>query len=181
MRTLVATLLTTLSTLAYPQAALELKGLRLGMAERETVERFASIQCRDAETRHADRICLVMATSTPELATLAEQPVKYWSLSFKGERLGLITASLVSDHYDAIAEALEAKYGKPTARREPTLQNRMGARFANTTVEWRRGDEVLTAERYGGDVDSMRVILASRTLVMAPKDGAGAQKRAKDL
>lgn len=178
-RPLLAALVFTVSTLA--QAEMELKGLRLGTTEREAVERFASIQCRDSETSHADRICLVAATSTPELMTLAEQPVRYWSLSFKGERLALITANLPTDHYDAIAEALEAKYGKPTARREPPLTNRMGARFANTTVEWSRGDERLTAERYGGDVDSMRVMLASRKLVMAPKDGAGAAKRAKDL
>lgn len=160
--------------------ALELKGFRLGAPEGDLVTKYASIQCQDQQSGPAERMCIVLASSTTDLLTLAEQPVKFWSFFFRESRLGLIVCNLPNDHFREVAEAFEAKYGKPKSK-ESVMQNRMGAKFTNTTLEWLRGDEILTVQQYGGDISTMIVSLGNRKFVTAPTPGPKTEKRAKDL
>jgi hypothetical protein len=73
------------------------------------------------------------------------------------------------------------RYGPPTATKEETLQNRLGATFTNEILQW-SGERVwIRLQHYGSKVDTGHAVIALRTVIDREGEEADkARKKGKD-
>ena len=188
-----------LAALAQQPERFEFKGIALGTAQAQFVERFPLIRCqKSGDTLLADTLCRATreeacSFAPPTLNSCGEQLAKDYS--FGGVEVHMISAAFYDDALTSISlrfdssafqtllGALEAGYGKPTKVEKEALQTRAGAVYENTTATWRRGDSFLMATRYTSNIDtsSVRIALYSAITEFARRRKEGAKKGAKDL
>lgn len=80
---------------------------------------------------------------------------------FNSGKLYILTGASSGANFRRVAEAFEAKYGKPFKVEDVEWKNRAGATFNNVKMTWVFGDGVLTLESRGYTMDEMRLIFVS--------------------
>lgn len=55
-----------------------------------------------------------------------------------------------AEGFQEVADAVMAKYGRPSEVKKDTYQNAYGAKFVGTTYIWAKKDQVLMCSQYGG-------------------------------
>lgn len=86
--------------------------------------------------------------------------------------------------YQAIVEALEAKYGRPQQTTSEKLRNAMGAEFQQETILWELADGGrILASKYAGSTDTGFVLLDTKRKheFDAMRDAARNAKAKKDI
>jgi len=154
-------LLLLLGVLAIPVGAAEplgFKGATLGSAITH-IEQDPRFDCRVVRTPTADQICTLRPK---EEETIAGVPVLALYYFYDRARLTGITISLPEPRFEAVARALQGKYGVPRVKVE-TVKNARGEAFENRTLSWRQGDALLSAERYAGRLDRSMVRLSDES------------------
>jgi hypothetical protein len=152
MRIIVAAGFLLLASVAQAQTdGFEFKGIALGSdaAPFESNKRFL---CYTPSNTLADRACGLRR----EGETIAGVPVDSLMLLFYDNKLHTIFISVASKNFDEVVAALQEKYGKVVSQNEE-IHNRMGATFNDETYSWRKPGQVLTAEKYAGDINHSRL------------------------
>ena len=72
----------------------------------------------------------------------------------KDGRVGEFRITFPTARADEVVSSLGEEYGPPSDDREVETQNRLGLKFRNRTVTWRRADSEITVERRSVDVDT---------------------------
>lgn len=137
---------------ATSAADLEFKGTKIGQAFTET-DRFS---CENRKTSMGDAVCHLPYGHADSIAGQHADVVVYLLQA----KVSAIYLKFSSDGYDAVKDALSAKYGAGKSKKT-ILQNGLGAVFENETTLWTRPDGILGAERYTGSVSSGSVIMQS--------------------
>lgn len=114
--------------------------------------------------------------------TIADVPIKVFSLNFFDEILHSISLSFDQKNFSQVLTALTVKYGEPKTKIE-NIQNRMGATFENIISFWNKQDATITAKRFSFDLENSIVLFQSN---FALKESARrrilhAKNTAKDL
>jgi hypothetical protein len=94
--------------------------------------------------------------------TIAGVPVKSLYYFYERARLTGMTLSLPARHFQAVTQALEAKYG-PAQTSVESVQNLKGQRFENRTLTWQQGHTRLEFQRYAGRLDQSLLRLSDET------------------
>jgi hypothetical protein len=153
---------------AAPTPPLEVKGVPLGATVEQLQQAIplfkchgatcifdpidaASAQCGPASSEPAVLDCY--GRSGSEYAFGPARGAKY-SAYLKDGRIGEFRVTFPTARADEVVIALTEKYGTPSDDRRFETQNRLGARFGNRAVTWRRADGEITVERRSVDVDT---------------------------
>lgn len=161
-------------------APLELKGMRPGMTKDELAAARPEIvaRCFQNSTTGGLELCrYVGAAATGELDTFAGAFVQSWTASLSGGRVVSVAILLHSNFFDRVADAMVERFGKP-ARRDGATQNRLGARFDQAELTWRRDGHVLQITKRAGSVDDTIVTLSDPK---AEHERAAPKRNAADL
>jgi len=137
-------------------AGLEFKGIALG-SNISLIENTGRFSCHDEASPIADRTCNL---KLDEKETIAGEPVRVLLLYYYFSKLETISIIFDEKHFSVVVAALSDKYGQGNLKLE-TLTNRMGAKFENRILTWRRSEATLEAKRYSGKVDTSSVIYRS--------------------
>lgn len=103
--------------------------------------------------------------------------------AFYNDHLLSISASIDSDDFGRIRDALIAAHGKPQKEDVRTVQNRMGATFENYVLVWERAGTFIRLTRYTSDIKHGNVVIGANSLMdeMQKRQGEKAKKDAKGL
>jgi hypothetical protein len=118
-------------------------------------------------------------TPIEAMNTLADAPVKSWTIFFRDDKVSSVLVSLPTLKFDQVSAALAEKYGKPEFDEKSTVQNRMGASFDQHEMIWKRDGTVLDVRQRAGRIDDMAVRLTSESEMEKSKPKP--KKDAKDL
>jgi hypothetical protein len=64
-----------------------------------------------------------------------------------------VILSFPSTDFYKMKAAFVGRYGEPTTRQKPTVQNRMGAQFENEKLAWDGERVVIRLDKYGSTLD----------------------------
>jgi hypothetical protein len=83
------------------------------------------------------------------------------------ERFFLSSAymDIVPDQFDSLLDIFKTKYGSPLNIKNSTLQNRMGAKFAQTEVMWENGNRFILLDRYSNNLEKGLCLFTSVTKI----------------
>lgn len=124
---------------------LEFKGLKPGIEFSDPDHRFI---CKNDASPIADVIC-----SLARKETIAGTSADSVNVFLVDQHISSVSVVFKNESFETIKAALLEKYG-PAPVTHNTLVNRMGARFNNETLKWTEGSDVMTLERYSGNVDN---------------------------
>ncbi|MCP5279968.1 MAG: hypothetical protein H6935_16680 [Thiobacillus sp.] len=124
------------------------KGHSIGTSS-VAVTRDPRFDCRVVRAPTADQVC---SLRPKEQETIAGARVASLYYFYDQARLTGITISLPESHFQAVAQALEAKYG-PAQTSVEAVKNLKGDSFENRTLTWRQGEARLQFQRYAGRLD----------------------------
>lgn len=179
---------------ALPSFALDLKGLEPDMPLAEAariIDNPEFIGKCSPSPNHPSRLSCYYASryagkTMPRVAmfdTLAARPVETWMVVHNGDKLDSILVYMKSMNYDHVIAALTEKWGMPTKVEQSEIQNRMGAKFDQSLVEWAQGEHLLRVRKRASKVDEMSLLLTSKRAAqeaeLESKDQA--KKAGKDL
>lgn len=190
----------------YAVDPLEFKGLHIGATVEDLKAKYpGAIECRDPKQEAAkadypggkehyeqllilaDVQCYVdwdyVRAHPTELDRFAGHKADEIEFNFIGNRLLYAYANLYPDGFDDVASALTAKYGRATKRSNEVIQNRLGARFINTKVSWKRAGATLELSRYTESLEYSRYSLAADNYdsVVEKRRAARAKEAGKSL
>ena len=165
--TLLAALWATTASAAEP---LGFKGQTIG-ASNAAITQDPRFDCRLVRTPTSDQICTLRPKEQETMAGARVDSLYYF---FDRARLTGITISLPESRFQAVAQALEAKYG-PAQVSVEQVKNLKGDNFENRTLTWRQGDARLVAQRYAGRLDQSLIRLSDETAAERIR-----QRRSKD-
>jgi len=111
----------------------------------------ASAQCGPVSSDPAVLDCY--ARSGSEYAFGPARGAKYTAYLEDG-RVGEFRITFPTARADEVVSAMREEYGSPSDDREVETQNRLGLKFRDRTVTWRRADSEITVERRSVDVDT---------------------------
>lgn len=131
------------------------KGQAIGAAN-VAITQDPRFDCRELPTPSADQVCGLRPKEQETIAGVRVSSLYYF---YDRARLTGITISLPEGGFQAVAQALEAKYGPPQVRIE-TVKNLHGKAFENRILTWRQGDAQLRAQRYAGRLDQSLIRLS---------------------
>jgi hypothetical protein len=131
------------------------KGQGIGAAN-VAVTQDPRFDCREVRTPTADQICSLRPKEQETMAGVRVSSLYYF---YDQARLTGITISLPESRFQAVAQALEAKYGPAQARVE-RVKNLKGEVFENRILTWHQGDARLEAQRYAGRLDQSLIRLS---------------------
>jgi hypothetical protein len=80
-------------------------------------------------------------------------------IGFDSGGMDLVMLYFSSDSFPQIKGIFLERYGQPTARRNTTVQNRMGAQFENETLEWNGAKVSIMLEKYSTKVTESTAII----------------------
>jgi hypothetical protein len=103
--------------------------------------------------------------------------------SIVDDRVKAITATFDSHDYVALRDAVIAKYGAAGKTEDSTIENRMGAKFAQQELFWTRGANLLRVKRFSGKITEGSVVIISESYLaqLVKQRAVDAQRNAKDL
>lgn len=165
--TLLAALWATTTGAAEP---LGFKGNAIG-ASNAAIALDPRFDCRVVRTPTADQVCTLRPKEQETIAGARVNSLYYF---YDRARLTGIVISLPERDFQAVAQALEAKYGAPQVRAEQ-IKNLKGNAFENRILTWRQGEARLEAQRYAGRLDQSLIRLSDEAA--AARIG---QRRSKD-
>lgn len=118
-----------------------------------------------------------------DLATLGGVDVIGLSVGLKDDKVIRIMSKLPASGHDRLYDALASKYGPPDDSKTSTLQNRMGASFAQSISIWKRGAAAMTLTSPSGMIDEMTLVLedTSRLKELTDSYKERAKSDSKDL
>ena len=94
--------------------------------------------------------------------TIAETPVKFISFNFFNDLLSFINIKVEERYFSQIRDAFIEKYGKPTSEENSVIQNRAGASFDNSVLQWENSVSFIKLEKRSGQVDSSYISFRSK-------------------
>ena len=170
---------TTCATSPVKRAAFDFRGLHLGdCAPLASVEQ--GLQDKDApdiRAKCASRANGLWACSG--LTVIAGAVAEANAVIDSSGTLISLFLSIKSGDFERVAGAAQEKYGHPSYSSSETVQNRMGAKFANTTFVW--GNEkasYIRASKYGDTLDKGFVYFGTiEDTALANRTEADARKR----
>jgi hypothetical protein len=139
------------------QTGVDFRGLPLRASEAEFKRANPGFACQstgDQSSTLGDRVCTVRGEWDPRgaVASFGGVPAIYIAAYFVHDRFFMLLASFKSDHFDAIAAALQEKYGKPGSVDTPPITTRAGLRATNTIMLWTLGQDTVTAVHYSNTI-----------------------------
>lgn len=144
-----------LSAPAWAAEPLGFKGQGIG-ASNVAITQDPRFDCREVRTPTADQVC---SLRPKEQETIAGARVSSLYYFYDRARLTGFTLTLPEGRFQAVAEALAAKYG-PAQVRVEQVKNLKGESFENRTLTWRQGGARLEARRYAGRLDQSLIRLS---------------------
>lgn len=148
----------TLTVSAAPPP-LELKGLTPGMTRNEINELYPG-QCRFLGEDDWARGC----DNTPygTLGTIASEEVQFIDLVFiEGGKLGGVYMMIKPSSFSAISSAMTTKFGKPLKADRSVVENRVGVKFQQEILIWKRGGRTLEIRKYTNNLDTGTIFMGS--------------------
>lgn len=103
----------------------------------------------------------------PQISTVQ---ITGFGVFFNNGKIYAIQGSSAGTNFRLVAEAFEAKYGKPFKVEDLDWKNRAGATFNNVKMSWDFADGIIQLEARGMQIDQMRFSFIS--LENAPKRNA---------
>ena len=133
---------------AWAAEPLGFKGQAIGSAN-TAIAQDPRFDCHPARTPTADQVCMLRPKEQETIAGVAVSSLYYF---YDRARLTGITISLPEGHFQAVTDALVAKFGVPQVDVE-RVKNLKGQTYENRTLNWRQGNAHLEAQRYAGRLD----------------------------
>lgn len=160
---------------------LDLKGLTPGMSFADFDAKLPAL-C-EKPVKSSETCGYGLTANVPLLETLAEQTPESWLFLFRDGSLSSVAVLFPGKSFRAIADALVAKFGKPSKSETSEVSNRMGAKFVQIEMSWYRYDRVLQISKIGRNVDSGVLFLTSKEYLLRDNvDGMGdTLRRRSDL
>lgn len=102
---------------------------------------------------------------------------------FLDRKLAALNIEFATEDWRVLSGGFEAKYGAPASRSTSTVENRMGAKFANELLVWSFGADTLQLERIGSNVTKgdARVLGARLRELVRVSDSAKKALAAKSM
>lgn len=94
-------------------------------------------------------------------AAISDVRLKILLFMFNNGKLFGVSGTAPFTNFSRVAEAFEAKYGKPYKTENTVWRNRAGASFDNVKKTWVFSDGLLTLEARGSTIDEMKFLFAS--------------------
>lgn len=172
---------------AHADGGFEFKGVPLGAPEAELLRLHPRFECHGTGIRY----CTMSMASCPAMGAVeCMKTMSYGGVMFKS-----VTASLTDGRvssvqvitsartFEQLRDSLLAGYGLPAQEDATTMKTKAGVEVANIRYTWTRGDELIFASRYMGDIDSSSVMITSKAALAANKKRReeAAKAGAKDL
>lgn len=170
MKYFIALLVVFWATAAWATEPLGFKGHTIG-ASNVAIAQDPRFDCRVVRTPTADQVCTLRPKEQETIAGARVNSLYYF---YDRARLTGIVISLPERDFQAVAQALEAKYGAPLVRAEQ-IRNLKGDSFENRTLTWRQGEARLEAQRYAGRLDQSLIRLSDEAAT-----GRIRQRRSQD-
>lgn len=111
-----------------------------------------------------------------EAATYANKPASF-IVRFTDDTLASVHVSFTPRDFDAIADALQQRYGAPGTARSETLRSNAGISVENRILTWVVGGDQITASKYGSRINSGYVMILSSEEYQRLKEEAATSKR----
>lgn len=143
------------STPSRAAEPLGFKGQGIG-ASNLAVTQDPRFDCREVRTPTADQACSLRPKEQETIAGVRVGSLYYF---YDRARLTGMTLSLPESHFQAVSQALVAKYG-PAQVSVEGVKNLKGETFENRILTWRQGDARLQVQRYAGRLDQSLIRLS---------------------
>ena len=170
MKYLITLLVALWATTAGAAEPLGFKGNAIGTSN-AAIAQDPRFDCRVVRTPTADQVCTLRPKEQETIAGARVSSLYYF---YDRARLTGIVISLPENDFQAVTQALEAKYGVPQVRAEQ-IKNLKGDTFENRTLTWRQGEARLEAQRYAGRLDQSLIRLSDEAATERIR-----QRRARD-
>ena len=109
----------------------------------------------------ADKQCIEKAYKSSE--TIAGAPIQFMVLFFFDDVLSSIAIREDEKYFNQIRDAMIEKYGKPTSENNEPIQNRAGASFDNSILEWDNSVSKIQLKRRSGKIDASSIVYSSKS------------------
>lgn len=139
---------------AWAEEPLGFKGMTLGAANL-AVTQDPRFDCRVVRTPTADQVCTLRPKEQETIAGARVNSLYYF---YDRARLTGIVINLPESAFQAVAQALTAKYGEPKVSLD-TVKTLSGRHFENRKLVWSQGPARLEAQRYAGRLDQSLIRL----------------------
>ena len=153
---------------ASPAPPLEVLGVALGASAERLQQVIPLFKCYGATCSFdpidaADAQCGPVNSNPTVLDCYTSAGTEYafgpargakYTAYLKDGHVGEFRITFPTAHADEVVTALTEEYGSPADDREVETQNRLGLKYLNRTVTWRRSDSEITVERRAIDVDT---------------------------
>lgn len=154
----------------------EIKGIYIGMTEAQLLEKYPAFRCRN--NTEIGRYCSFIYEAYPsvcreldgakfdachershQLYEFGPAKPKGYTVNLRDEAVTAISVIVRAEDFGDLAAALQEKYGRPSSDKKGVVENRMGAKFGNESIEWRRGNQALEIKQRVGNIDTGMVHL----------------------
>jgi hypothetical protein len=153
---LIGFLLLCTSAICAADTGFDIKGVPLGATQADLVFRFTRLECREAHSVTTERTCAVPKDSYGGADALLLFYLNGGKVSNMGMRFS-------PKDFAGVIGAMKERFGAPASEETEIVTNRVGAKFENTIVTWKRGGEVAVARRYAGALDRASITIVSTT------------------
>jgi hypothetical protein len=157
----------------------ELRGAAFGDPEPRRMNLFGMGCSKDELVKSAD-----LCADVDKPPKIAGVQIASIVRGYLDKQLYTLSLYFDSDDYEALAEALAAKYGEPISTTHQEVQNVSGATFTNEKKTWLFNDASMAIERYGSRITEGRVFAASTDRLAEyekRRKAIAAEAAAKDL
>jgi hypothetical protein len=165
----------------------DLKGITLGESVDALRKAFPNLSCIDSPGTEGGS-CEYRPTyndqqAVSELNSLAGAETLSWHIEYDRGEVGAVMVSLESVRFEVVADALEAKFGKPNEARKYALNNLAGGPALQVELVWSSGTDMLMTRKYTSNFRHMTVALIGKRYgdLRRDREKAEARRRAKDL
>lgn len=142
--------------LADDVGAFQFKGLHPGQSYSE-IQTDPRLICKEKKTVAADYYCML---NLGQKETIAGANVKNILVTIMNEKAVAIAVMIDTKDYDQIKLAITEKHG-PGQTEDSIIENRMGAKFDNQKITWRKHDAVMTLTKRVGKIDDGQLFIIS--------------------
>ena len=126
--------------------------------------------------------CGNLASNLPEeFRTLGGATLKFLMMFFGEDgNMGIMLTTLPSSSYAGLKSALTERFGAPASSEEQEVQNKLGTKFTNEVTIWQKGDDKLTLQKFGSNINEGSLRLSSIEYELQRAE-LSAKSKAKDL
>lgn len=174
------------------------KGLPLGSSLEEFKTKFPDFNCKESPGgKMGDAYCTLSPAlkcisvkdyksceaDVEKLLTYAGINTSYINFNFFFNQLSMVNMLISSGSFNTVVEAIKEKNGVPSSDEITPVTNKMGAKFENEIIEWKRAGTTIRAEKYGTTLNNstIKIMQDSYMPEFSKRNKEEIKQKAKDI